>query len=68
MELSEFKKIFRDEFQKIFQQQKILGSVLIRGGHLVNVAQLVSMKGEGRDGPSTPIPVCRAVEYLSKSN
>ena len=67
MELSEFKKIFRDEFQKIFQQQKIVGSVLIRGGHLVNVAQLLSMEGEEGDGRSTPIPVCR-VQDLSKSN
>ena len=54
-------KIFQDEFHKIFQQQKIVGSVLIRGGHLVNVAQLVSMKGEEGDGHSTPIPVCSAV-------
>ena len=29
----------------------------MRGGHLANVAQLVSMKGEEGDGRSTPIPV-----------
>ena len=48
MELSEFKKYFRMNFKKkkYFLTTKIPGSVLIRGGHLVNVAQLVSMKGE----------------------
>ena len=66
MELSEFKKIFRDEFQKIFQQQKIVGSVLIRGGHLVNVAQLVSMKGEEGE-MDVPLQYL-SVEDLSKSN
>ena len=66
MELSEFKKIFRDEFQKIFQQQKIVGSVLIRGGHLANVAQLVSMKG-GR-WTDVPLQYLSVVQDLSKSN
>ena len=47
MELSEFKKYFRMNFKKkYFLTTKIPGSVLIRGGHLGNVAQLVSMKGE----------------------
>ena len=61
MELSEFKKYFRMNFKKkYFLTTKIPGSVLIRGGHLGNVAQLVSMKGEREDVPLQYLFICKS--------